>query len=187
MDAAGAWAAASTRLPVAVPVEPVRGQIVEIRLAGRPLETVVSSEEVYVVPRPDGTALLGSTIEHVGFRKDVTAGAVERLIAAARASRARDRLGPLRDGLGGLRPGTPDGCRCWGRLRSRGSVFAAGHFRSGILLAPSTARRMADLLTGRSSAGTVPVFGRAFRRPADASMTFAAGPRRAGEAAGFFG
>ena len=43
VDAAGAWAAFGGRLPRAVPVEPVRGQIVEVRLGGGPLETIVSS------------------------------------------------------------------------------------------------------------------------------------------------
>lgn len=155
VDAAGAWAAAFDER-VAAPVEPVRGQIVEIRLAGRPLETVVSSEEVYVVPRPDGTALLGSTMERVGFRRDVTAGAVERLLGGAQ--RLLPEIGSARflTAWAGLRPGTPDGWPLLGTSSIEGLVFATGHFRSGILLAPSTARRMADLLTGRSSEGLSP-------------------------------
>ncbi len=155
VDAAGAWAAAFDER-VAAPVEPVRGQIVEIRLAGRPLETVVSSEGVYVVPRPDGTALLGSTMERVGFRRDVTAGAVERLLGGA--ERLLPEIGSARflTAWAGLRPGTPDGWPLLGTSSIEGLVFATGHFRSGILLAPSTARRMADLLTGRSSEGLSP-------------------------------
>ena len=155
VDAAGAWAAAFDER-VAAPVEPVRGQIVEIRLAGRPLETVVSSEEVYVVPRPDGTALLGSTMERVGFRRDVTAGAVGRLLGGAQ--RLLPEIGSARflTAWAGLRPGTPDGWPLLGASSIEGLVFATGHFRSGILLAPSTARRMADLLTGRSSEGLSP-------------------------------
>ena len=155
VDAAGAWAAAFDER-VAAPVEPVRGQIVEIRLAGRPLETVVSSEEVYVVPRPDGTALLGSTMERVGFRRDVTAGAVGGLLGGAQ--RLLPEIGSARflTAWAGLRPGTPDGWPLLGASSIEGLVFATGHFRSGILLAPSTARRMADLLTGRSSEGLSP-------------------------------
>ena len=149
--AAGAWSGAlGEGLPLPVPVEPVRGQIVEVRMAGRPLETVVSSEKVYLVPRPDGTVLLGSTMERVGFHKEVTAGAVARLLEGA--ERLLPEIGSARfvNAWAGLRPGTPDGSPLLGSTWIDGLVFATGHFRNGILLAPSTARSIADLVTGRS-------------------------------------
>jgi glycine oxidase len=148
VDAAGAWAAFEGRLPLSLPVQPVRGQIVELSLAGRPLETIVSSDDVYIVPRPDGTVLLGSTVELVGFHKAVTAGAVGRLIAAA--ARLVPAVGSARfvTAWSGLRPGTPDGLPVLGASPVPGLFFAAGHFRNGILLAPATARILADLLTG---------------------------------------
>lgn len=156
VDAAGAWAAFDTNLPVPIPVEPVRGQIVEVRLPGRPLDTVLSSEEVYVVPRADGTALLGSTLERVGFRKEVTAGAVERLLAAA--ARLCPEIASARfvTAWAGLRPGTPDGWPLLGASGVEGLFLAAGHFRNGILLAPATARHLSDLLTGRSTPALSP-------------------------------
>jgi len=148
VDAAGAWAALDPALPLAVPVEPVRGQIVELRLARQPLSRIVSSPDVYVVPRPEGTVLLGSTVEFVGFRKEVTAEAVERLIAAA--VRLVPSLASARfvTAWCGLRPGTPDGLPVLGESPVRGLFFATGHFRNGILLAPLTATVLADLLTG---------------------------------------
>lgn len=153
VDAAGAWAGFDSQLPFAVPVEPVRGQIVELRPKDVPLQTVVQSREVYLVPRPDGTLLAGATIEHVGFQKDVTAEAVAAL------TRAALRLVPsLKDASfsrawAGLRPGTPDGLPLLGPCEVPGLFFAAGHFRNGVLLAPATALLLADLLTGaRSSA-----------------------------------
>lgn len=148
VDAAGAWAAFEGRLPLPLPVEPVRGQIVELSLPGQPLETIVASEDVYLVARPDGTVLLGSTAERVGFQKAVTAEAVARLIAAA--TRLVPSLGQARfvTAWSGLRPGTPDGLPVLGGSPVRGLFFAAGHFRHGILLAPATALILADLLTG---------------------------------------
>ena len=148
VDAAGAWAAFDASLPLTVPVEPVRGQIVELRLSRRPLATILSCDGVYVVPRADGTVLLGSTVEHVGFRKEVTAGAVERLVAAA--VRLMPELGGARfvTAWSGLRPGTPDGLPILGSCRVPGLYFAAGHFRNGILLAPVTALAVADAVTG---------------------------------------
>lgn len=157
VDAAGAWAAFDPAVPV--PVEPVRGQIVEVRLEGEPLATLLCSDDVYLVPRADGTVLVGSTVEHVGFRKEVTAEAVEMLLAAA--ARLLPSLASARfvAAWAGLRPGTPDGMPILGASRVPGLFFAAGHFRNGILLAPVTARRMADLLTGGAGADALAPFG----------------------------
>jgi glycine oxidase len=148
VDAAGAWAAFDRSLGLPVPVQPVRGQIVELFLPGGPLETVVASEDVYLVPRQDGGVLLGSTVEHVGFRKEVTAQAVERMIASA--VRLVPALGAARfvTAWAGLRPGTPDGLPILGGSPIRGLNFATGHFRNGILLAPVTAQILAASLTG---------------------------------------
>ncbi len=157
VDAAGAWAAFDPSLPMKLPVRPVRGQIVELRLPGRPLETIVSSDEVYVVPRTDGSVLLGSTVEHVGFRNEVTAEAVGSLIAAA--VRLVPALGEARfvTAWAGLRPGTPDGLPILGASPVPGLFLAAGHFRNGILLAPVTARRLCDLVAdGRGGEALVP-------------------------------
>ncbi len=148
VDAAGAWAAFESSLPVSVPVEPVRGQIVELLLPGRPLPTILSCEDVYVVPRADGSVLLGSTVEHVGFRKEVTAGAVERLIAAAAGLMPEIGSARFVTAWSGLRPGTPDGLPILGACRVPGLFFAAGHFRNGILLAPVTALAVADAVMG---------------------------------------
>ena len=157
VNAAGAWAASFGAGGSTVPVFPVRGQIVEVRLEGKPLTAIVSSEEAYVVPRADGSALLGSTAEHVGFRKGVTAGAVRALVAAG--TRLLPSLSSARfeSAWSGLRPGTPDGLPILGTAAVRGLYFAAGHFRNGILLAPATASRMADLIVdGRGAEALAP-------------------------------
>ncbi len=157
VNAAGAWAASFGGGGATVPVFPVRGQIVEVRLEGKPLTAIVSSEEAYVVPRADGTALLGSTAEHVGFRKGVTAGAVRALVTAG--TRLLPSLSSARfeSAWSGLRPGTPDGLPILGASAVRGLFFAAGHFRNGILLAPATARRLADLIVdGRGAEALAP-------------------------------
>jgi glycine oxidase len=157
VNAAGAWAASFGAAGATVPVFPVRGQIVEVRLEGKPLTAIVSSEEAYVVPRADGTALLGSTVEHVGFRKGVTAGAVRVLVTAG--TRLLPSLSSARfeSAWSGLRPGTPDGLPILGAATLRGLFVAAGHFRNGILLAPATARRMADLIVdGRGAEALAP-------------------------------
>ncbi len=148
VNAAGAWAGFDPSLPLTVPVQPVRGQIVELRLAQRPFTTIVSGDDVYLVPRADGTVLLGSTVEHVGFRKEVTAAAVERLIAGAVRLMPELRSARFVTAWSGLRPGTPDGLPVLGPCRVPRLFFAAGHFRNGILLAPATAMAVADAIMG---------------------------------------
>lgn len=150
VDAAGAWAAFSGQLPLPLPVGPVRGQIV--RLAPElPLPTMVASEDVYLVPRGDGTVLVGSTVEHAGFHKAVTAEGVERLLGAARRLLPDLASGQFVDAWSGLRPATPDGWPVLGSSPIRGLFFAAGHFRNGILLAPATARLVADAICGTTT------------------------------------
>jgi glycine oxidase len=148
VDAAGAWAAFDPDLAPPPPVVPVRGQIVELSLPEQPLTSVVSSDEVYLVPRPDGTVLLGSTVELVGFRKGVTAEAVQRLISAALRLLPSLSQARFQSAWSGLRPGTTDGLPVLGRSPISGLFYATGHYRNGILLAPVTARALADLLTG---------------------------------------
>ena len=148
VDAAGAWAAFGGALPVRLPIEPVRGQIVALCLPAPVFEPLVSSSDVYLVPRPDGTVLLGATVERVGFHKAVTAEAVARLSGAA--MRLMPSLGDaaFSSAWSGLRPATPDSLPVLGASPLPGLFFAAGHHRNGILLAPVTATIVADLLTG---------------------------------------
>ena len=151
VDCAGAWASLDSGTPVPIPVHPVRGQMVKLGLEGPPLRTMVCSDEVYCVPRAEGTVLVGSTVEHVGFHKAVTAEAVERLIGGAIALLPELKSAQFVSAWSGLRPGTPDGLPILGESGVPGLFLATGHFRNGILLAPVTARVMADLLSsGRS-------------------------------------
>jgi glycine oxidase len=147
VDAAGAWAGLLEGLPWELPVRPVRGQIVALRSEDPP-PAVVQSEDVYLVPRSDGKLLAGATVEEAGFRKEVTADGVAGLLAAAL------RLSPGVSGASfdsawaGLRPGSPDGLPILGESGLPGLWLAAGHFRNGVLLAPWTARALADCIAG---------------------------------------
>lgn len=147
VDAAGAWADLDPNLPFAIPVEPIRGQIVELADDG-PFSTVLASDDVYLVPRSDGRVLVGATAERAGFRKEVTAAGVGKLLAAAFALVPSLGAARVSDMWAGFRPGTPDGLPLLGESPVAGLYLATGHFRYGILLAPITALRIADLLTG---------------------------------------
>ena len=150
VDAAGAWAGFDPELAVAIPVRPVRGQIVELVARRGTLPTVVQSDEVYLLPRPDGRVVVGATFEEVGYEKDVTAEAVGWLITAAIRLVPSLSAARFSTAWSGLRPATPDGLPLLGDSGIPGLFLATGHFRNGILLAPVTARLLADRLVGES-------------------------------------
>lgn len=134
--AAGSWS--NYVEGFAVPVEPVKGQMLMLELAAPLFRRVLRSERCYVVPRLDGRVLIGATMERVGFDKTVSATDVGVLLEAARqiAPSLAGALGG--EAWAGLRPATPDGIPAIGIVED-GLVAATGHFRNGILLAPVTA------------------------------------------------
>ncbi|HXZ28852.1 MAG TPA: FAD-dependent oxidoreductase [Terriglobales bacterium] len=149
INCAGAWA--GQVLPLGLPTRPVKGQILEMAAPHGVLRHVVRQEGVvYLVPRSDGRILLGSTLEDAGFDKRTDADTLHRLQHAATS--LLPALGGARilDAWAGLRPGTPDDLPVLGASPVPGYFFATGHFMNGILLAPATARVMAQLLSGAS-------------------------------------
>jgi glycine oxidase len=163
VDAAGAWAAFDAEAPV--PVSPVRGQIVRLRPAEPLLPCVVESEDVYLVPRPDGSLLVGSTQERVGFRKEVTGQGVRGLLDAALTLVPSLADARFVGAWAGLRPASPDGWPILGASAIPGLLFATGHFRNGILLAPITATLLADAALGAAPRELVPFSAARFRPP----------------------
>lgn len=155
--AAGCWSAALAGLPPGVipALRPVKGQI--LRLGPRPggprlersVRAVVEGASVYLVPREDGSVVVGSTVEEQGFDTTVTAGAVYELLRDARTVVPALSEMVLSEALAGLRPGSPDNGPVVGPVESvPGLVLATGHYRNGVLLAPLTADAVAAVLTG---------------------------------------
>ncbi len=149
--AAGPWTAQIEGLPAGarVRVRPVKGQILRLRdLAGPGLVTrVVRFEGGYLVPRADGCYALGATVEEKGYELSPTAGGMYELLR--NCSELVPGIDELRiDELSvGLRPGTPDNAPAIGRGALQGLVWATGHHRNGILLAPLTAELVTSALT----------------------------------------
>ncbi len=148
--AAGAWSAELARsVGIDLKVKPIKGQILLTEAAPGFCRHVVLETGTYFVPRADGKLLIGSTVEDVGFDKDVTLEGVHALSGRAAAIIPESPRLPLLGSWAGLRPATPDRLPFLGRAGMEGLVLAAGHFRNGILLAPITAEIVADLILGR--------------------------------------
>jgi glycine oxidase len=122
------------------PVRPAKGQMVALRTAQVFMERVIWSENVYLVARNDGRILAGATVEYVGFEKTPTAGGLAKLLAAAIEVVPGLAGSSIEEHWAGLRPDTPDHLPILGPTDLDGLLMATGHFRSGILLAPITAR-----------------------------------------------
>jgi glycine oxidase len=146
--AAGAWSRGIAGLPPALrpPVRPVKGQMIALAMTAPLISHVVWAPGVYLVPRNDGRLLLGATVEEKGFDATLTAGGVLSLLEAAwRALPAIEEL-PVAEMWVGHRPGSRDDAPILGPGPVEGLVYATGHHRNGILLAPVTADAIARLV-----------------------------------------
>jgi glycine oxidase len=149
--AAGAWSPKLLGLPRALPVEPVRGQIAQATWpAGEP-KAILFGPEGYIVPRW-GTAILGSTMEHVGFDTRTSAEGIGHIREFTGRILPALLTWPILRTWSGLRPLTPDGLPILGRdPEVEGLIYATGHGRRGIVLGPLTGEIVRDLIVDGAS------------------------------------
>jgi glycine oxidase len=153
--AAGAWGSRIEGLPRALPVEPVRGQMAALPWPAKFPPAILYGDHAYVLARGD-EALLGSTMEHVGFDAGVTEAGIAKIVASAvRLLPALDGR-PLARTWAGLRPVSPDARPIVGPdPEVRGLWYATGHGRNGVLLAALTGEIIADLVTTGASTSEI--------------------------------
>jgi glycine oxidase len=161
--AAGAWSRGIAGLAdeLRPPVRPVKGQMLALRMDPKgPLIThVVWAPGVYLVPRKDGRLIVGATVEENGFDTSVTAGGLLALLEPAwRAVPGIEELA-VDEIWVGHRPGSRDDAPILGPSAMPGLVYATGHHRNGILLAPVTAEAIARQVLGDAVDDVVRPFG----------------------------
>jgi glycine oxidase len=152
--AAGAWSGGlADALGLRIETRPIRGQIALLKVPRQVLTRVVNRGLDYLVPRADGSLLVGSTIEDAGFDRSTVDAAIERLLGVA-----HELLGDIANAKpeqvwAGLRPGSADGLPSIGRTPACDNAYvAAGHFRAGLHQSTGTAVLVADMIEGRPSA-----------------------------------
>ena len=155
--AGGAWTRElGDRVGVALPVGPVRGQILHLGVPDHDTSVWPIVQPVfgyYMVPWPDARVAVGATVEEAGFDPAVTAGGVHEVLRET--LRVMPGLAPatLREVRVGLRPTSVDDTPIIGRLPGHEHVVVAtGHGANGLLLGPVTGALVADLLTGTDPA-----------------------------------
>lgn len=152
--AAGSWAGqVGVEGTEPVRVRPVRGQLLHLRWPmAQPIRHVLWGRHCYLVPWPDGRVLVGATVEDVGFDERATAAGVRDLLDASGALVPQLRHASFVEARVGLRPASPDALPVVGLSRHLpGLIYATGHYRNGVLLAPLTAKLVTDAALDRPS------------------------------------
>lgn len=150
--AAGAWSGGLAEcLELDLPVQPIKGQLLEAHCRVAPVGVPLHAGEALLVPRPGGDLLLGVTVEDAGFDAMPTLEGIRTILT--NVCRLVPALGALLPGAtwAGLRPATPDGWPYMGPLPPLENLWVStGHFRKGILLAPLAGRLLCQsVLAGR--------------------------------------
>ncbi len=146
--AAGAWTSfCGDWVGFPIPVFPARGQILAVSAVPAPIRSIVYGAGIYLLPRVDGSVVVGATAERVGFDKSLTASAMAWLLGSIPAVCPALAHASFDRAWAGLRPGSPDELPIIGLVPGWQDVtIAAGHYRNGIMLAPLTADMVSALV-----------------------------------------
>jgi glycine oxidase len=144
--AAGAWSSAIEGLPRPLPVVPLKGQM--LAFAATCLIHPVAGDDIYLVPR-GSEIVAGATVEHAGFDLSIRPAAIDGLRRAAVALCPPLANAPIARQWAGIRPATPDMLPILGPDPDQPRlIYACGHSKNGILLAPETAVMISRIVRG---------------------------------------
>ena len=152
VNAAGSWASQLAPEMAAMPIRPIKGTIVLLEVAAQPSREILVSAAGSLYPRADNKLLLGATMEDVGYDRRVKLEAVQTLVQQALSLVPALRAANLVTAWTGLRPYSHDNVPYLGAVPDLDGAFvAAGHYRSGILLAPITGLLLKEMILGQAS------------------------------------
>ncbi|MES1981940.1 MAG: glycine oxidase ThiO [Pseudomonadota bacterium] len=148
--AAGAW---STQVlgphALRLDIKPVRGQMLLYKFPAPPLHHIVVQGDLYLIPRRDGHLLVGSTLEDVGFDKNITPAAYASLYQRAAQILPQLEGMPLAQHWAGLRPASPRNIPTIGRHPHLKNLYLnSGHYRYGVTMAPASVEILMNEITG---------------------------------------
>ncbi len=146
--ATGAWSTQLARLlGKDLPGVPVKGQIILLHDRSRPIRYIVHHGKTYITPRDEGRLVVGSTEEWVGFQRENTLDGIAGLLARAKEFYPCLGKASVEHVWHGFRPLTYDGLPFIGAITGlEGFLCATGHYRSGIILSPLTARVINEIM-----------------------------------------
>lgn len=153
--AAGAWSANIKGLNPQLPIYPIKGQTIRIRLpkSASSYKTIirglVKGHHIYMVPRKDGEVILGATVEDKGFDTTITIEGLYELLRNITSLLPNISEAKVEETLAGLRPGSPNNAPFLGSFAIKGLFVATGHYRNGILLTPVTSDALSDCIVNQ--------------------------------------
>ena len=148
--ASGVRSAELNGLSPAIPVSPRKGQILSLVSNPPPFTRMIRWDHAYMVPRRNGELVVGATNEDAGFDRSITPAGVGTLLQHAQQLSTHVSALPIGEMWTGLRPATPDGLPVLGKASVEGLIYATGHYRNGVLLAPVTAAAVVALVENQT-------------------------------------
>ncbi|PZU96163.1 MAG: glycine oxidase ThiO [Pseudanabaena sp.] len=140
--ATGAW----TRSLLPLPINPIKGQMLSVFDRDRKLQRVIYAPSCYIVPRQDGSIVIGATVEDRGFAEGNTAAGIAQLLNNAISVYPAIADMPITETWWGFRPHAPSEVPLLGASDYKNLILATGHYRNGILFAPITAKLLTDFI-----------------------------------------
>jgi glycine oxidase len=144
--ASGVWSRQLKGLDPVIPVEPRKGQILSVAIPSQSFKRIIRWQHTYFVPRGSNEMIVGATEESVGFDRSNTPAGVSQLLNEAQQISSHVGTYPILEMWSGLRPAAPDQLPIIGPSSIPGVLYATGHYRNGILLAPITASIISELV-----------------------------------------
>ena len=148
--ASGARSSQITGLCPRLPVTPRKGQILSLKTPAPMFQRLIRWEHAYLMQRRGGELVVGATNEDVGFDRSLTPSGIGGLLDRVQQLSSCTAKLAIKEMWTGLRPSTPDGLPVLGHA-ANGLIYATGHYRNGILLAPITASIVSALVMNRPS------------------------------------
>ena len=159
--AGGAWSASCGEwLGLTIPVVPIKGQILSLGQPKPALQHIIFSEDVYFVPKLDGTIFIGATVEQAGFDKRLTAGGISWLLNSALHLIPALEQATIVQMWSGLRPWSRDSHPVLGQVPGwENVILATGHSAMGFELSAITGKMIAELITSGQTPELIRPFG----------------------------
>lgn len=148
--AAGAWSKDIKGVTPQLPIYPIKGQTLRVRLLEPSvgfqsiIRGLVKGHHVYMVPRKNGEIIIGATVEDKGFDTSITIEGLYELLRNITSLLPSISEAIIEENLSGLRPGSPNNAPILGSFVTKGLFAATGHYRNGILLTPVTSDALSD-------------------------------------------
>lgn len=129
---------------------PVKGECLSVWNEDIALKRTLYHDHCYIVPRKNGRLVIGATMKPGDWDEEPTLGGISAVMQKAAAMLPAVTRMKIDTFWAGLRPETEDHTPYIGKHpNDKRVLFAAGHYRNGILLAPATGSMISDLVLGK--------------------------------------